>query len=65
MTGNSSIFENGRLKSGIYKIQNLLSESYLDVLHHSMQLCCRPAQDLEEGRGLVRFHLQSIIGILT
>jgi len=52
MTQRSSIFENGRLKPGVYKIQNLFSDTYLDIHHRSMQLCCRPARDLEEGRGL-------------
>lgn len=60
-TKTSPIFENGSLKSGIYKIQNLFSDTYLDIHHHSMQLCCRPARDLEEGRGLVCFDLQSTI----
>jgi len=49
-----SIFENGRLKPGIYKIQNLYSKTYLDIHEHSRETCCRPARDLEEGGGLVR-----------
>ena len=49
-----SIFENGRLKPGIYKIQNLHSQTYLDIHEHSREMCCRPARDLEEGTGLVR-----------
>lgn len=48
------IFEGGKLKSGIYKIQNLFAETYLDIHQHSKQVCCRPARDLEDGRGLVR-----------
>ena len=48
-----SIFENGRLKPGIYKIQNLHSQTYLDIHEHSRELCGRPAQNVE-GRGLVR-----------
>ena len=28
---SSSIFENGKLKPGIYKIQNIKSEAYLDI----------------------------------
>ena len=57
MTSSSSIFENGRLKPGIYKIQNLSSETYLDIHRHSKELCCRPARDLEDGGGLVRLSL--------
>jgi len=51
---SSRIFEAGKLKPGIYKIQNLYTETYLDVLQHSKEVCCRPARDLEDGRGLVR-----------
>jgi len=49
---SSSIFKNGKLKPGIYKIQNLFSETYLDIHQHSNKLCCRPARDLEDGKGL-------------
>jgi hypothetical protein len=52
--GSSSIFENGKLKPGIYKIQNVYTESYLDIKIHSMEVCCRPEKTLGEGRGLVR-----------
>lgn len=47
-----TIFEGERLKSGVYKIQNLYTEGFLDVHLHSMELCCRPAKDLADGRGL-------------
>ena len=50
---SSSIFEGGRLKPGIYKIQNLYSQTYLDIHEHSRETCCRPAHNLE-GKGLVR-----------
>ena len=49
----ASIFESGKLKSGIYKIQNLDSETYLDIHQGSKEVCCRPAINLEDGRGLV------------
>jgi len=49
-----SIFKDGKLKPGIYKIQNLESETYLDIHQNSKQVCCRPAGDLEDGGGLVR-----------
>ena len=57
---STSIFEDGKLKPGIYKIQNLFSETYLDIHQHSNQACCRPAKDLEDGKGLVRLHLPSV-----
>ena len=51
----SSIFENGKLKPGIYKIQNLYNDAYLDIHEHSArELHLRPAQDLREEMGLVR-----------
>jgi len=57
MTFNSinnfpSIFKDGKLEPGIYKIQNLRSDTYLDIHQHSNEVCCRHARDLEEGRGL-------------
>jgi hypothetical protein len=60
---SSSIFENGRLKQGVYKIQNLSSETYLDIHKSSQETCCRPARDLEDGRGLVRLYQSSLIHI--
>ena len=50
---SSSIFKDGRLKPGIYKIQNIRSETYLDIEVHSREMCCRPAKDLGEEGGLV------------
>lgn len=49
-----TIFEDGRLKPGLYKIQNLLSGTYLDIHEHSMEVCCRPASALEKNGGIVR-----------
>ena len=53
-SSNIPIFEDGKLKPGIYKIQNVVAETYLDIDNNAVQVCCRPAQDLQEGRGLVR-----------
>ena len=62
MTSNSTanslrVFEDGKLKPGIYKIRNLRSETYLDIHQHSKEVCCRPTRDLEDERGLVRPYL--------
>ena len=54
--GPFNIFEDGRLRLGIYKIQNLYSRTYLDIHEHSREVCCRPAQNLEDGAGLVCLH---------
>jgi hypothetical protein len=58
-----TIFEDGKLKSGIYKIQNIHTETYLDIELHSRNVCCRPTENLGEGRGLVRWHLTSVIHV--
>jgi hypothetical protein len=53
-TSNSvSILNDGRIKPGIYKIQNIFSQTYLEIWEHSKELCCRPAAALEDGKGLV------------
>ena len=57
------VFEGGRLQPGVYKIQNIYTEAYLDAHLHSMEVCCRPANDLGVGRGLVRPYLQPVIGV--
>ena len=50
-----SIFEDGKLKPGTYKIQNLHNDAYLDIHEHSArEVHLRPTQDLGEGKGLVR-----------
>ena len=56
-----SIFQDGKLKSGIYKIWNVLTETYVDIEAHSRSVCCRPARDLEDGNGLVRLFHQSVV----
>lgn len=59
-----SIFERcGTLKPGVYKIQNLYAETYLDIHEHSGGVCCRPFNDLEPGKGLVRLYEPSAVGI--
>lgn len=49
----SSIFKDGKLKPGIYNIQNVQTENYVDIEVHTREVCCRPAKDLGVGRGLV------------
>ena len=58
--GPFNIFEDGKLKPGTYKIQNLYTQTYLDIHEHSKQACCRPARDLEDGRGLVSMYPLSV-----
>ena len=56
-----SIFRDGKLKPGIYKIQSLYFKTYLDINEDSREVCGRPATDLEEGSGLVRPVQQSLV----
>jgi len=51
---SSSILKDGKLKPGIYKIQNLYTRTYMDIHDHLREVCCRPATALEDGMGLVR-----------
>ena len=55
-----SIFKDGKLKPGVYKIQNLYGQTYLDIHEHSKEVCCRPATALGEGRGFVRLPRQPV-----
>lgn len=48
-----TIFEGGKLKPGFYKIQNLVSKTYVDIHEHTMGVCCRPASTLEKDDGIV------------
>ena len=48
-----SLFQDGKLKPGIYKIKNVLTQTFVDIEEHSRRVCSRPSKDLEEGNGLV------------
>lgn len=52
MNDSVPIFKNGKLEPGIYKIQNIVGQTYLDMREHTRELCCRPAT-LLDGKGLV------------
>lgn len=62
---SSSIFEDGKLKPGIYRIQNLYARTYLDVQKHSKEVCCRPVEKLEKRDGLVRPSIRLAFAYLT
>ena len=62
-----SIFKDGKLRPGIYRIQNIVSQTYVDIREHTRELCCRPAT-LLEGKGLVGLypalvHIPVVTGI--
>ena len=48
---SASVFADGKLKPGIYKIQNVKGHTCLDI-RETGELCCRPATILGE-KGLV------------
>ena len=52
---SASIFADGRLKAGIYRIQNIAGHTYLDIREKTQELCCRPGTTLE-GKGFVSSH---------
>lgn len=54
--GPMSIFVDGKLKQGAYKVQNLASKTYLDVLKHSDELCCRPGTVLAPNDAVVNLN---------
>ena len=58
-----SIFKDGKLKPGIYKIQSLYIEAFLDVEEHSREIYCHPFQDLRDGRGLVRRQTSHVVRV--
>ena len=49
-----SILINGKLKLGIYQIQNLAGQTAVEMQESSRTLCCRPAKGLSGGDGLAR-----------
>jgi len=51
---SSSILKNGKLKPGIYQIQNLVGQTFVEMKEDVRQLCCRPAAALLSGDGFVR-----------
>ena len=59
----SSIFRDEKLKPGVYKIQNIGSETYVDIKLGTKEVCCRLAKDLGEGRGLVRWYFPSFVRV--
>ena len=60
----ASIFKDGKLKPGVYKIQNIVGQTYVDIREHSRELCGRPATVLE-GKGLVGSCLYLALTILS
>jgi len=50
---SDSILEKGKLKSGIYRIQNVQLETFIDIEVHTREVCCRAFKSLGAGRGLV------------
>ena len=50
-----SVFEDGKLKPGKYKVQNLTGQTFLEILEDSKELCCRPATVLSAQDASVTF----------
>jgi len=52
-----SMFVNGKLKAGKYKVQNLTGQTYLEILEDSRELCCRPGAVLSSQDALWEFQV--------
>lgn len=50
---NPSILQDGRIKPGIYKIKNIVSQTYVDTKDHVRELCGRPSSALQKSGGQV------------
>ena len=50
----SSILTDGKLKPGVYRIQNLAGQTFVEMQEGPRQLCCRPEAALSGRDGLVR-----------
>ena len=48
-----SMFVNGKLRPGVYKVQNLTGQTYLEILEDTKEVCCRPAAVLSPQDALV------------
>ena len=46
-----SAFEGGKIKPGIYMLQNAVGKTFADILD-TKEMCCRPAAAIP-GKGLV------------
>jgi len=58
----SRIFtKDGELKPGIYQIQSLYNQTFLDIKEHSREIYCRSVQSPREAGGLVRRYPSPII----
>ncbi|KAF9649747.1 hypothetical protein BDM02DRAFT_3113171 [Thelephora ganbajun] len=42
-TNDSSVFEDGKPRPGIYEIQNIVGQTYVGTWEHPRDLCGRPA----------------------
>ena len=64
--GYTSIFKDGKLKPGIYKLQNIVSQTCVDIQEHTRRLYCRPVTAVE-GNQLVGLRplLAQIVVIVT
>ena len=51
---SSSILTDGKLKPGIYRIQNLVGQTFVEMQEGPRQLCCRTEAALSSQAGLVR-----------
>ena len=56
-TGSTIFQADGKLKPGIYKIQNIVGKTYVDIKDDVRELCGKTSTALEDGRGQVSLRL--------
>ena len=49
---SGSLFKNGGVEYGVYRLQNAAGETFVDI-NQNRELCCRPEDALPEGGGRV------------
>lgn len=45
----SSIYQDGKIKPGVYKIRNIVSKTYVNIKDDARELCGRPSRASEKG----------------
>ena len=53
----ATVLQDGKIKPGIYKIQNIVSKTYVDIKDDLRELCGRPSSALERSRGHVSLYI--------
>ena len=53
---SASIFQDGKIKPGVYKIMNVVSGTFVDIKDDASELCGRSSSTLGDSRGQVSLY---------